>query len=94
MKLLKLPLKLLLLPCILVFGTIIVLGKLASNISSYAVSLLMLLIFICGIMTVCQNQWNQTMLLFGAEVICFTIIFFMTLVINFIWREKICMQLK
>jgi len=55
MKLLKLPLKLLLLPCILVFGTIIVLGKLASNISSYAVSLLMLLIFICGIMTVCQN---------------------------------------
>ncbi len=82
MKVLKLLLKFFLLPFVLLFGTVILLCKLASNLSSHAVSLLMLLLFICGIITVSKQQWNQTVLLFGAEVICFAALFFVTWLID------------
>lgn len=82
MKVLKLLLKFLLLPFILLFGTVIILCKLASNLSSRVVSLVMLLLFVCGIITVTKQQWNQTMLLLGAEVICFIALFFVTWLID------------
>ena len=49
MRLLKLPLKLLALPLMLVLYTFHIVGRLASNLSAYVVGLFMLMILACGI---------------------------------------------
>ena len=70
MRLLKLPLKLLALPLMLVLYTFHVVGRLASNPSAYVVGLFMLVILACGIYQVCVRDWLNVAILFGVETVC------------------------
>ena len=70
MRLLKLPLKLLALPLMLVLYTFHVVGRLASNLSAYVVGLFMLVVLACGIYQVCVHDWMNVAILFGEEVVC------------------------
>lgn len=70
MRLLKLPLKLLALPLMLVLYTLHIIGKLASNLSAYVVGLFMLVVLACGIYQVCVHDWMNVVILFGVEVVC------------------------
>lgn len=70
MRLLKLPLKLLALPLMLVLYTFHVVGRLASNLSAYVVGLFMLVILACGIYQVCVRDWLNVAILFGVETVC------------------------
>ncbi len=70
MKILKLPLKLLALPLLLVLYTLHIIGKLASNLSAYVVGLFMLVIFLCGVVQVIHHQWLNVAILFAVEVAC------------------------
>lgn len=70
MRLLKLPLKLLALPLMLVLYTFHVVGRLASNLSAYVVGLFMLVILACGIYQVCVRDWLNVASLFGVEAVC------------------------
>lgn len=70
MRFLKLPLKLLALPLMLILYTLHIIGKLASNISAYVVGLLMLVVFLCGVVQVIQREWLNVAILFGVEAVC------------------------
>lgn len=70
MRLLKLPLKLLALPLMLVLYTFHIIGKLASNLSAYVVGLFMLVVLVCGIYQVCVHDWMNVAILFGVEAVC------------------------
>jgi hypothetical protein len=70
MKLLKLPLKLLALPLMLVLYTLHIVGKLASHISAYVVGLFMLVVFLCGVVQVIQREWLNVAILSGVEAAC------------------------
>ena len=75
MRLLKLPLKLLALPLMLVLYTFHVVGRLASNLSAYVVGLFMLVILACGIYQVCVRDWLNVAILFGVETVCMALQF-------------------
>lgn len=70
MRLLKLPLKLLALPLMLVLYTLHVVGRLASNLSACVVGLFMLVILACGIYQVCVHDWLNVAILSGVEAVC------------------------
>lgn len=70
MKLLKLLLKLLALPLMLILYTLHIVGRLASNLSAYVVGLFMLVIFLCGVVQVINHQWLNVAVLFGVEAVC------------------------
>lgn len=70
MRLLKLPLKLLALPLMLILYTLHTIGKLASNLSAYVVGLFMLVVLACGIYQVCVHDWMNVAILFGVEAVC------------------------
>ena len=70
MRLLKLPLKLLALPLMLVLYALHIIGKLASNISAYVVGLFMLVVFLCWVVQVIQREWLNVAILFGVEAVC------------------------
>jgi len=70
MRLLKLPLKLLALPLMLVLYTFHVVGRLASNLSAYVVGLFMLVVLACVIYQVCVHDWMNVAILFGVEAVC------------------------
>ena len=70
MRLLKLPLKLLALPLMLILYTLHIIGKLASNLSAYVVGLFMLVVFLCGVVQVIQREWLNVAILFGVEAVC------------------------
>lgn len=75
MRLLKLPLKLLALPLMLILYTIHIVGRLASNLSAYVIGLFMLAVFICGAVQVIQHEWLNAAILFGVEIICMALQF-------------------
>ena len=70
MRLLKLPLKLLALPLMLILYTLHTIGKLASNLSAYVVGLFMLVVLACVIYQVCVHDWMNVAVLFGVEAVC------------------------
>ena len=70
MRLLKLPLKLLALPLMLILYTLHTIGKLASNLSAYVVGLFMLVVLACAIYQVCVQDWLNVAILFGVEAVC------------------------
>ena len=75
MRLLKLPLKLLALPLMLILYTLHTIGKLASNLSAYVVGLFMLVVLACAIYQVCVQDWLNVAILFGVEVVCMALQF-------------------
>ena len=70
MRFLKLPLKLLALPLMLILYTLHTIGKLASNLSAYVVGLFMLVVLACAIYQVCVQDWLNVAILFGVEAVC------------------------
>lgn len=70
MKILKLPLKLLALPLMLILYTLHIVGRLASNLSAYVAGLFMLVIFLCGVVQVINHQWLNVAILSGVEAVC------------------------
>lgn len=75
MKLLKLPLKILAIPVMLICFTGFVLVKVAGNISSYIITPLLLFILGCGAYTIFQHQWNGTLILGVMAFACFASLF-------------------
>ncbi len=75
MKILKLPLKLLALPLMLVLYTIHIVGKLASHLSAYIAGLFMLVIFACGVYQVYARAWLNVAILFDVEAVCIALQF-------------------
>ena len=84
MRLLKLPLKLLALPLMLVLYTFHVVGRLASNLSAYVVGLFMLVILACGIYQVCVHDWLNVVILFGVETVCMALQFSAMLLVELV----------
>lgn len=76
MKLIKLPLKVLALPFILVFALAVVLVKAANNLSSYVMGPLILFILGCGIYSAIQQMWRSVAILAVLEVFCLAVMFF------------------
>lgn len=70
MRLLKLPLKLLALPLMLILYALHIIGKLLSNISAYVVGLFMLVVLACGIQQAYLRAWLNVAVLFGVEAVC------------------------
>lgn len=70
MRLLKLPLKLLALPLMLILYALHIIGKLLSNISAYVVGLFMLVVLACGIQQAYLREWLNVAILFGVEAVC------------------------
>ena len=59
----KMILKVLALPVLLVMKSVCILGNLLSNISSYAIGLLLLILVGCGIYCVVQAMWTSLAIL-------------------------------
>lgn len=75
MRLIKLPLKLLALPVILVLLFVSLLGNIAVELSSYIWGPLMLFVFGCGISSAVQKDWNDVLLLCGIEAAGLLLVF-------------------
>lgn len=84
--------KILVLPIFLVVGTIVLLAGWAQKASVWVISLLMLYMFGCGIYTVIQQRWNQTAILFVAEVICFSLVLGSELFMDSLQRFSLWLQ--
>lgn len=69
-KIALLPLKIMLLPLLLVTATVSVLLQIAAHLSCYVMGPLLLFLLGCGIYTVVQQLWSQTFLLGVIAVAC------------------------
>lgn len=75
MKVLRIFLKIMVLPLMLLIGIVHVLFNTLTNLSCYVIGPLMLFIFGCGIYTVVKQLWIQTFLLGLMEAACFLVLF-------------------
>lgn len=75
-KLIKLPLKLLALPLILILMAAALLVKLVTNLSAYVMGPLMLFILGCGIYSAVQQMWTSVAILVVLEILCVVAMFF------------------
>jgi len=75
LKLLKLPLKLLALPLIVLCKLAAILVRTATNLSSYVVGPLMLVILGCGVYALLHQQWSNVFLLVLLEGLCAAVLF-------------------
>lgn len=73
--LVKLPLKILFLPLMVVSAGLSFLAKMCSNLSGYFLSPLILFVFGCGIYSVITQQWNHVLLLGIIELLCISALF-------------------
>ncbi len=73
--LIKLPLKLLTLPLILITATASVILKVLDNISSFIIGFFMLVLILCGVMAAIQQQWVALACMAVAAVMCVAILF-------------------
>ena len=71
----RLILKVFALPLLLVMKSICVLGNLLSNISSYVIGLLLLILVGCGIYCVVQAMWTSLVILVGMGLAAILAIF-------------------
>ena len=75
MKVVKMILKVALLPVIAVLWVVDLLANMLLTVGSYVIGPLMFFIFCCGIYTVVKQLWNQTLLLALIEGFCALIFF-------------------
>lgn len=71
----KMILKLICLPILVVLSVLCLLGKLATNISAYAFTLLMFVLIGCGIYCIVQGQWLNLAILAGMGLAAFLALF-------------------
>ena len=67
MILIRLLMKVLLLPVLLVLTVLKIFFRLAANAFSFIVGLLTLYIFVCLVMTIMEHQWGNALILFLIE---------------------------
>ena len=70
----KIGLKLLLIPVWLVAMVMKLSMKLLLNMSEFAVGLIMMVYFVCIIITVCQKEWTQTCLVLAGATVTFVVV--------------------
>lgn len=75
MKVVKMILKVALLPVIAVFWVVDLLANILLTVGSYVLGPLMFFILFCGIYTVVKQLWNQTLLLALIEGFCILVFF-------------------
>ena len=75
MKVVKMILKVALLPVIAVFWVVDLLANILLTVGSYVLGPLMFFIIFCGIYTVVKQLWNQTLLLALIEGFCILVFF-------------------
>lgn len=75
MMLVKMTMKVALLPVMLAVGAVSVLSKVMLNLGSYIMGPLMFFVFCCGIYTVVMQQWTQFFILALIELACVTVFF-------------------
>lgn len=75
-KIVKVPFKLLAVPCILAAVVAAFLIKTAANLSSYILGPLMLFILGCGIYSAVQKMWTSAGILAVMEAACVAVLFF------------------
>ena len=71
----KMILKVLALPVLLVMKSVCILGNLLSNISSYVIGLLLLILVGCGIYCVVQAMWTSLAILAVMGLVAFLALF-------------------
>ena len=76
----KMILKLLALPVLFVMKSVCILGNLLTNLSSYVIGLLLLILVGCGIYCVVQAMWTSLAILAGMGLVAIATIFFFVLV--------------
>lgn len=77
----KMILKLFALPVLLVIKVLCVVGNLLTNISSYVIGLLLLVIAGCGIYCIVQGKWMELGILVGMGVAVFLLLFFLVWIV-------------
>lgn len=75
MKVLRILLKIAVLPLMLLVALVYFVFSVLTNLSCYVIGPLMLLILGCGIYTVVKQQWSQTFLLTLMEAACLLLLF-------------------
>lgn len=77
----KMIMKLLALPVLALIKIIEWVGNLLTNVSSYAIGLLLLVIAGCGIYCVVQGKWTELAILAGMGLVAFMVLFFMVWIV-------------
>ena len=77
----KMILKLFALPVQILIKVLCVVGNLLTNVSSYAIGLLLLVIAGCGIFCIVQGKWTELAILVGMGVAVFLVLFFMVVIV-------------
>ena len=87
----KMILKLMCLPILVVLSVLCLLGKLATNISAYAFTLLMFVLIGCGIYCIVQGQWLNLAILAGMGLAAFLVLFLLIAVVYKAesWKNRI-----
>ena len=75
MQLIRILLKIIILPLLMVIAILHVLVNAAVNLSSYVIGPLMLFILGCGVYTAVKHLWSQTFLLALMEAACVLVLF-------------------
>jgi hypothetical protein len=75
MMFLKLPLKLLAIPVMILLAILSLFGKLLTNLSAHIVGLFMLVVLLIGIYCLWGHRWMDVMILGAVEVICMAVQF-------------------
>lgn len=71
----KMVLKLFALPLVLVIKLLCGIGNLLTNVSSYVIGLLLLVLVGCGIYCIVQGKWTELAILAGMGVVAFMVLF-------------------
>lgn len=87
----KMILKLMTLPVLVVLSVLCLLGKLATNISAYVFTLLSFVLIGCGIYCIVQGQWLNLAILAGMGLAAFLALFLLIAVAYKIesWKDRI-----
>ncbi len=87
----KMILKLFALPVLIIVKVLHFVGNLLTNVSSYAIGLLLLVIAGCGIYCIVQGKWTELAILVGMGVVVFLVLFFMVWVVfkAETWSERL-----
>ena len=87
----KMILKLLALPVLFVMKSVCILGNLLTNVSSYVIGLLLLILVGCGIYCVVQAMWTSLTILAGMGLAAFLLLF--SIVFLTVQVECVCERL-
>ena len=77
----KMILKLFALPLVLVIKLLCGIGNLLTNVSSYVIGLLLLVLVGCGIFCIVQGKWTELAILAGMGVAAFVALFAMVFLV-------------